>query len=68
MLPVLDSFLRTAAQDGCRWVRVVHGKGSGVLKLEVERRLASHPLVRSYRQADRWHGGSGATDVQLRIP
>jgi DNA-nicking Smr family endonuclease len=65
MLPALDEFLHNSYRAGCNRVRIVHGKGTGMLKLEVGRRLADHPLVTSYWPADSFHGGSGATEVQL---
>lgn len=64
-LPKLDSFLHSAFRAGYYEVRIVHGKGSGILRREVDRYLSSHPLVRSHRLADRYHGGDGATEVQL---
>ena len=64
-LPKLDEFLHAAYQAGLYRVRVVHGKGTGILRREVGRCLANHPLVRSYGPADRHHGGIGATQVEL---
>ncbi len=64
-LPKLDSFLHSAFRAGYYEVRIVHGKGSGILRREVDRYLSNHPLVRSHRLADRYHGGDGATEVQL---
>ena len=64
-LPKLDDFLHVAFQAGLYRVWVVHGKGSGVLRQEVGRYLANHPLVRSHCPADRHHGGIGATEVEL---
>ncbi len=64
-LPKLDSFLHGAFRAGYYQVRIVHGKGSGTLRREVDRYLSDHPLVRSHRLADRYHGGDGATEVGL---
>jgi len=64
-IPRLDEFLHTAFQSGYYRVWIVHGKGSGILRQEVQRYLAKHPLVRSYHPADSPHGGSGATQVEL---
>ncbi len=64
-LPKLDEFLHAAYQAGLYRVRVVHGKGTGILRREVGRYLAKHPLVRSYGPADHHHGGIGATQVEL---
>jgi DNA-nicking Smr family endonuclease len=64
-LPRVDEFLHSSFQAGYFRVRIVHGKGTGVLKTEVGRYLSTHPLVLRYQSADYYHGGSGATDVDL---
>jgi DNA mismatch repair protein MutS2 len=64
-LPKLDDFLHAAYRAGLYRVWVVHGKGSGVLRQEVGRFLSKHSLVKSHVQADRYHGGIGATQVEL---
>ena len=64
-LPKLDAFLHATFQAGLYRVLVIHGKGSGVLRREVRRYLSKHPLVKSYAPADRYHGGIGATQVEL---
>lgn len=64
-IPRLDNFLYAAFQAGYYRVWVIHGKGSGVLRLEVRRYLSRHPFVRAFRQADSQHGGAGATQVDL---
>ena len=64
-LPRLDEFIHAAYRAGYYQVRIVHGKGSGILRREVGRYLSNHPLVRSHRLADRYHGGEGATQVEL---
>lgn len=61
----LDEFIHTAYRAGYFQVRIVHGKGAGILRREVARYLSSHPLVRSHQLADRYHGGDGATIVNL---
>ena len=61
----LDQFLDTAFQAGLYRVRIVHGKGTSILRQEIRRYLSGHPLVKSCRHADRYHGGAGATQVDL---
>jgi DNA mismatch repair protein MutS2 len=65
-LPKIDDFLNEIYCAGLHYCVIVHGKGTGVLKQEVSRYLASHPLVKSFHQADRYSGGFGATEVELR--
>ena len=64
-IPKLDAFIHRAFRSGYYHVRVVHGKGSGTLRREVDRFLHNHPLVRRHSLADKYHGGDGATDIQL---
>lgn len=64
-IPHLEAFIYSSFQAGLRRVWVVHGKGSGVLRREVGRYLSSHSLVKSFGPADRWHGGTGVTEVVL---
>ncbi|MCD5412635.1 MAG: Smr/MutS family protein [Dehalococcoidia bacterium] len=52
-LAKLDQYLNDAYLAGMYSVRVVHGKGTGILRLVVRRELARHPLVESFRPADR---------------
>jgi len=64
-VPKLEGFIYRAFQSGHYRVWVVHGKGTGVLRMEMQRYLSKHPLVRSLRPADPQHGGAGATQVEL---
>ena len=64
-LSKLDEYLNDSFLEGLSSVRVVHGKGTGTLRLLVRRELANHPLVESFRQANTWEGGAGVTVVQL---
>ena len=64
-VPKLDEFLYKAYQSGHIRVWVVHGKGTGILRQEMRRYLAKHPLVRAQRPADPQRGGAGATQVEL---
>jgi len=61
----LDRYLNDAYLAGMYSVRVVHGKGTGTLRLVVRRELARHPLVKSFRPADPWEGGPGVTIAHL---
>lgn len=64
-LAKLDQYLNDAFLAGMYSVRVVHGKGTGTLRLVVRRELARHPLVESFRPADQWEGGPGVTIAHL---
>jgi DNA mismatch repair protein MutS2 len=64
-LPRLDKYLNDAYLAGLPQARIIHGKGTGVLRRVVREFVASHPLAASYRPGDRYEGGEGATVVEL---
>ncbi len=64
-IPKIDVFLHDTYRAGLHYVRIVHGKGTGTLRQEVNRYLSSHPLVKSFHLADRYGGSAGATEVTL---
>jgi DNA mismatch repair protein MutS2 len=64
-LPKLDHYLNAAFMAGLPWVRIVHGKGTGVLRQAVHETLTEHPLVKSFRFGDWGEGGTGVTIVEL---
>ena len=51
-LEVLDRYLNDAAVAGIGRLRIVHGKGTGVLRRTVETMLSSHPLVAEHRPGE----------------
>ncbi len=62
----LDQYLHDAYTAGLEQVRVIHGKGTGVLRQAVREYLKTHPLVRSYRGASPAEGGDGVTIVTFK--
>jgi len=58
---LLYDYLEAAHEKGFREVRIIHGKGTGVLKNTVHAILKKHPLVASFTQADLATGDWGAT-------
>jgi len=64
-LPELDRYLNDAFLSGFPWVRIIHGKGTGVLRQIVREALAGHPLVASHKPGAREEGGDGVTVAQL---
>jgi len=61
----LDKYLDDAFMAGLYQIKVVHGKGTGVLCQVVREQLAKHPLVKSYRPGGYGEGGNGVTIVEL---
>jgi DNA mismatch repair protein MutS2 len=62
----LERYLDEAYAAGLEQVRVIHGKGTGVLRQAVREYLRTHPLVASYRNAEPTEGGDGVTVVTFR--
>lgn len=61
----LERFLDQAALRNIDTVRIVHGKGTGVLKREVHRALERSPLVTAFRPAEPRDGGWGVTIAEI---
>jgi DNA mismatch repair protein MutS2 len=63
--PELDRYLNDAYMAGLPFVRIVHGKGTGVLRQVVREHLTGHPLVKSFDFAGAREGGEGVTVAAL---
>ena len=63
---VVDEYLTAAHARGFTEVRLIHGRGIGVQRANVQAFLATHPLVAGYVDAPEERGGRGATLVRLR--
>ena len=61
----LEKYLNDAYLAGLPFVRVIHGKGTGVLRRAVREHLSSHPLVAEWRPGEEGEGGNGVTVVRL---
>ena len=61
----LDEFLDRAIRDGVSKLRVIHGRGTGVLRNVVRDHLRYHRAVSDFGPEPREHGGNGATWVQM---
>jgi DNA-nicking Smr family endonuclease len=65
---LVEDYLEACRARGILEVRIVHGKGSGVLRARVARVLARLSIVESFRGATPEAGDWGATIVVLRSP
>ena len=65
-LQKLDRYLNDATVMGMPWVRVIHGKGTGILKGAVLEYLSDHPLVKSHEPAAPSEGNGGVTIAKLK--
>ena len=64
--PVVGEYLKEAAARGFREVRLIHGRGTGQQRANVQGLLAGHPLVERFSDAPPERGGWGATVVILK--
>ncbi|MBN2417556.1 endonuclease MutS2 [bacterium] len=61
----VEKYLGDARMTGYSTVRIIHGKGTGVLRREISRLLKGHPLVASQRLGNWNEGDTGVTIVEL---
>jgi DNA mismatch repair protein MutS2 len=62
---VVDKYLDDASLYGYDSVRVIHGKGKGILGKKIREMLVSHPRARGHRFGDIGEGGTGVTIVEI---
>jgi DNA-nicking Smr family endonuclease len=63
---LLADYFYACIDAGIYSVRIVHGKGRGILKKRVQELLKKNPQVESYKNAPLQAGGWGATLVELK--
>ncbi len=63
---LLSDYLNACRERGILQVRIIHGKGTGMLREKVHSILKKMPEVVSFRLAGEDGGGWGATIVTLR--
>lgn len=63
---VVLAYLDACEEKGIRQLRIIHGKGAGILRQQVHALLDRHDRVKSYTLAPGDAGGWGATLVILR--
>ena len=64
---LLEEYLAACLEEEIYSVRIVHGKGKGMLKKRVQQLLAKNPMVVSFKDAPPGAGGWGATLVELPL-
>lgn len=62
----LDAFIDNAVMSNISTVTIIHGKGTGLLRSAVHRRLKSHPSVKSFRLGVFGEGEDGVTIAELK--
>jgi len=63
---LLEEYFHACRHAGIYSVRIVHGKGRGVLRKRVRSLLRGSPLVASFSEAPLSSGGWGATLVEIK--
>lgn len=62
----LEKYLDDAALAGLPYVRVIHGKGTGVLRRTARKLLLNHPHVKFIESGQDNEGGDGVTVAHLK--
>ncbi|MCM1528877.1 MAG: endonuclease MutS2 [Alistipes sp.] len=62
----LDSFIDQAVMSNISIISIIHGKGTGLLRAAVHKRLKSHPSVKSFRLGVYGEGEDGVTIAELK--
>lgn len=64
--PLVDDWIDQAVLAGYSPLRLIHGKGTGLLGRGLQEYLRTHPSVRNIRYGYDYEGGSGVTVFELR--
>ena len=62
----VDKAIDLAVMQGLHIITIIHGKGTGVLRKEIQKHLKTHPSVRSFRLGTFGEGDSGVTVAELK--
>ncbi len=62
---LLEDYFTACIEKQIFSVRIIHGKGKGILKKRVQELLKKNPMVLSFKAAPYDAGGWGATLVEL---
>jgi len=65
---LLNDYISACLEKEIYALRIIHGKGKGILKQRVCALLEKHPAVASFSDAPMGAGGWGATLVVLKKP
>ena len=63
---LIDDYIEACLQADFSEIRIIHGKGKGILRDRVYSILKRHPMVEHFTQAPPEAGGWGAVLVKLK--
>ncbi|MBN2030256.1 endonuclease MutS2 [bacterium] len=66
VVAAVEKYLEDATMGGFSQIRIIHGKGTGALRKEVNRLLKNHRLVKHHRLGNWNEGDTGVTIVELK--
>ncbi len=62
----VDNAIDSAILMNLNTLTIIHGKGTGVLRKEIQAHLKKHPSIRSYRLGTYGEGDAGVTIAELK--
>lgn len=62
----VDRTIDAAVMQGLHQITIIHGKGTGVLRKEIQKHLKTHPSIRTFRLGTFGEGDSGVTVAELK--
>lgn len=62
----VDRAIDMALMQGLHQITIIHGKGTGVLRKEIQNHLKTHPSIRTFRLGTFGEGDSGVTIAELK--
>lgn len=65
-VPLINEFIDNASLGGLHKLRIVHGKGTGALRVKVRQHLKRMKTVKSFFTPPQNEGGSGVTIVEMK--
>ena len=62
----VDRAIDSAVLQGLHQLTIIHGKGTGVLRIEIQKHLKTHKSIRTFRLGTFGEGDSGVTVAELK--
>ncbi len=62
----VDNAIDAAVMQGLHQITIIHGKGTGTLRREIQKHLRSHPSIRTFRLGVYGEGEAGVTIAELK--